>query len=324
MSDQLGAVMESLKSDILSRQFEGLVSLRKSLDDANQTMSQRLSESTTAWESRLGLFGEIENKLGELSLRAKAMEEIGSDVRSLSDQLKPPKLRGSLGELLLENMLGQILPPAMYQAQFRFSQGQRVDAIVRLGERVLPIDSKFPLESFERLRSAPDDAKAEKEFIRTVRKHIDAIAARYLLPEENTTDFALMYIPSEAVYYQFVSSSVSEALEYALSKGVIPTCPGHLYGFLASLSLVYRENNLLTNRTRLSATLRSLAEAVTSIGRQHQRMEGASRSLASSMNRLRDDLSTVRRLLDSLNDSADTIGKGVVSPVDSAEHGVSG
>src|SRR5437773_2393870 len=112
-----------------------------------------------------------------------------------------------LGELLLGDLLAQVLPAGHFTLQHTFRSGERVDAVVRLGPALVPVDAKFPLEDFRRLLEATDDearARARKAFVARVRKHIDDVAAKYILPDEGTYDFALMYVPAENVYYEAI------------------------------------------------------------------------------------------------------------------------
>ena len=284
-AENVDRVLQSLKSELIGKQMEGLLSLRESLDSANRLLNERLAESTNTLDRRLELFGEIERKLGELEVETKNIREIGSNIQSLSDLLKPPRLRGALGELLLENLLIQILPRAMFSTQYRFQGGQRVDAVIKLGRRLLPIDSKFPLESFRQVLSEDSDNSSRVQFGRTLKQHIDAVAEKYVRPELGTTDFAVMYIPSEAVYTEFVSQKDTDALEYALTRKVIPSSPGHLYAFLASLSALYLECGLAADSGRLAAGLNMLTESLTRLSGLHQRMEGSVRSLSASLSK---------------------------------------
>jgi DNA recombination protein RmuC len=292
-SNEFEAAFQSLKSDLLAKQMEGMLSLRDSLDSANRLLNERLSEGTQALDRRMRLFGEIEHRLGELAVQTKKIESIGSNIQSLSELLRPPKLRGSVGEILLENLLAQIMPTALFETQYRFESGRRVDAVVKLGERLLPIDSKFPLESYQRLASSADDPKAEKEFAQIVKKHVDDIADKYLRPDENTTDIALMYIPAEAVYYQFVSQDNRLGFDYALSRKIIPTSPGHLYAFLASLASVYKQAGLTSGSRRLVAALNHLTESVTRLVGYHGRIEGSLRSISTSFDKARQETSSI-------------------------------
>lgn len=299
-SDRFESLMQSLKSDLLQKQFEGLVSLRESLDSANSLINDRLAEGNSAFNERLKLFGDIDIKLGELKRQTSSIERIGRNIQSLSDLLKPPKLRGRVGEMLLENLIEQIIPRQLYDFQYRLAGGQIVDLVVRVGDKFLPIDSKFPLESYLRTNADPSDESASKEFIRTVKKHIDDISDKYIRPEENTTDVALMYIPSEAVYYRFVSDAEGDGLDYALSKKVIPSSPGHLYSFLASLSAVYRQTGLLKGRRELAAGIDDLSGMIGKLSRFHERMEGSLRSMRHSFDGARQTTTAISGRLESM------------------------
>jgi len=296
--------VESLKAELIGKQMEGLVALRESLDSASRGLNERLAEGTSSLDRRLAVVSEIENKLGQLQRQTEHLQEIGQNIQQLADLLKPPKLRGGLGELLLENLLSQILPPALFETQYSFAGGQRVDAVIKLGDRLLPIDSKFPLEAFQRLTGGTEGELSHKEFAKAIKVQVDNIAGKYLLPEQNTTDFAVMYIPSEAVYYRLVADEDSDLLSYALAKKVIPSSPGHLYAFLASVAAVAAEAGLAGNRREVSAVLSSLGESLARLDGLHQRMAGSARVLGLSLDKARGETETMQRRLDGLKELA--------------------
>jgi len=297
--DRIELAFEQLKREILEKQLEGLISLRDSLDNAGRTMNERLAEGTGAIDKRMELLVDIENRLVQLQTQAENIEAVGRNIQSLSELLKPPQLRGGLGELLLENLLAQILPPALYETQHRFSTGQRVDAVVKVADRLLPIDSKFPMESFERL---DDSAETRKTFAKSLRKHIDDISGRYIRPDEGTFEIAVMYLPSEAVYYRFVSEDSDNGLSYALSKHVIPSSPGHLYAFLATLSAVYAQAGLSTDSRKLTTGLGNLSDAIDRLKGIHQRMEGSVRALSAALSRGHDEVAGMTTQLEHLRE----------------------
>jgi DNA recombination protein RmuC len=134
------------------------------------------------------------------------MLDVGRNISSLQDILKPPKVRGGFGEMLLERLLAEILPEKNYTTQHRFANGVQVDAAIHVGGSVVPVDSKFPLESFHRMMQTETDeerAALRRDFVRAVRGHIDAVT-KYILPDEGSLPFALMYIPAENVYYEVI------------------------------------------------------------------------------------------------------------------------
>jgi DNA recombination protein RmuC len=301
-SDRVSERLEStmaLKADLISRQTESLFALRDSVDSANRIINDRLAEGTSSLDRRMAVLGELEGQLGKLSMQAVNIEAIGKNIQSLSELLKPPKLRGAVGEMLLENILGQILPQAAFDTQYRFPDGLRVDAVVRLSDRLLPIDAKFPLEAFQRLQQEPDNAALQKQFSQVLRKHIDDIADKYIRPADRTLDFAVMYIPAEAVYFQLVSQLYQDGLEYALSRRVIPSSPGHLYAFLATVAALHAEISagaleLSESGRQLRAGIDQLFETSEQLARFHSRMEGSLRSLTAAFEKAKSELDAIR------------------------------
>ena len=207
---------------------------KKGNTEVIDTLSKKIQEIDTS--NRLS-FENLSKNLGALSESTKQMMEVGKTINSLEDLLKPPKLRGGMGETLLEELLGQILPSKNYLFQHRFKTGNVVDAIILLGEGMVPVDAKFPLEQFKRLMECEDETAKKKErkaFLRVVKKHIEDIAQKYILPDEGTYDFALMYIPAENVYYETIIKDEDEEglYPFALEKRVIPVSPNSFYAYL--------------------------------------------------------------------------------------------
>ncbi len=171
---------------------------------------------------------QIAEKLGRMEGATAQMLARANDLAKLEQALRPPKARGGFGELLLGNLLRDRLPADSYQLQYTFRDGERVDAVIKV-ERLVPVDAKFPLDNFERVVEAGDDDAVrtlhEKAFARDLKGHVDAISQKYIRPAENTYDFALMYLPSESVYYELVCGKTGELLKYAHSKRVFPVSP---------------------------------------------------------------------------------------------------
>jgi DNA recombination protein RmuC len=185
---------------------------------------------------------QIVEKLGKLDGTASQMLARANDLARLEQALRPPKARGGFGELLLENLLRDRLPPSAYAVQHTFASGDRVDAVVRAGQ-LIPVDSKFPLDNFERIVAAGSDEERklhEKAFARDVRSHIDAIATKYIRPQEGTYDFAFMYVPVETVYYELACGSSSALLEYAHSRRVFFVSPTTFTAYLQVIVLGLR------------------------------------------------------------------------------------
>lgn len=224
-------------------------SLRQSLTTQQGQVLQSLSSTRDAMDKRLDgaarTMADVSKNLGQLAETTKQLEEVGKDISSLQDILRAPKLRGNLGELFLGDLLSQILPPDHFTLQHGFRGGETVDAVVTMKAGLVPVDAKFPLENFQRIVNAEsDDAKksARREFLRDVKRHVDAIAKKYIRPDEGTFDFALMYIPAENIYYETIIKDddlggEGALFEYALKKRVIPVSPNSFYAYLQTILL---------------------------------------------------------------------------------------
>jgi DNA recombination protein RmuC len=215
----------------------------KQLSERSAEVDRRLEAMTSTLDRRLEgtaqTAGDIQRRLGELG---RANEEIlarANDLKRLEQALRPPKARGGFGELLLENLLRDRLPPTAFALQYGFSSGERVDAVIKV-DRLVPIDSKFPFDNFERMVSAENDIERqqhEKLFARDVKSHIDAIASKYIRPDEGTYDFAFMYLPSEAIYYELACGKTGALLTYAHDKRILPVSPTTLTAYLQVIVL---------------------------------------------------------------------------------------
>jgi DNA recombination protein RmuC len=231
------------------------------------------------------LVGEVQNRLGQLEQANQRILDLGSslgrEVGSLQSILQAPKIRGGLGEYFLGDLLEQVLGAEFYSLQYPFKKGERVDAVVRLAQGLIPIDAKFPLENFRRSLSADSDNEKKsfrKEFLKDVRKHIDQIADKYLVPDEGTLDFALMYIPAENVYYETIVrdedlGEKGSLSEYAQNKKVIPVSPNTLYIYLSSiarglqgLKIESHAQEILENIQRLSVDLEKFDDEYRKMG----------------------------------------------------------
>ena len=230
---------------LLSTQKEIREHLGSIINTVNQNLSASQNNLTAQLRGSTEVINEIHKKLGSLAETTKNIQEIGKDISTLQDILSVPKLRGNLGEYLLEELLKDIFPPSNYQMKYSFKNNTQVDAIIRLGSGIVPIDSKFPLESFQRLVEAkdPDQKKiAKKEFIVSVKTRIDEIANKYINPQEGTFEFALLYIPAENVYYEtIINDSLTnrdyEIFNHAIKRHVIPVSPNSFFAYL--MVLVY-------------------------------------------------------------------------------------
>ena len=186
---------------------------------------------------------ELYEKIGILEKSAENITQMGKDITSLNNILNAPKLRGNLGEYMLYKLLRDVLPEAHYEQQYSFKDGQTVDAVIKLGKNIIPVDSKFPLESFVRyVKSEGTEAKkkAKSEFVKSVKIRIDEISKKYIRTAEGTFDFGMMYIPSENVYYEILLHDRDrgfEIFDYAVKSRVIVVSPNTFYTYL--MTVVY-------------------------------------------------------------------------------------
>ena len=211
------------------------------------TVSTQLERSQkTLGENLVGatdVFGKLHQRLGEVAEIAVRLEHVAGSVDELGKILRVPKLRGLMGEQTLEAMLRQVLPDRFWSMQHRFEDGRTVDAVVRLGDRLIPVDAKFPLESYQRMAAADgDDARrsARREFERSVKARVDEIASRYIRPGEGTVEFGLMFVPAEGVFGEVVGGgddpAAANLLDYALERHVMPVSPATIFAYLSVIA----------------------------------------------------------------------------------------
>jgi len=278
MNQQLGQVANALNTQL--GQVTSQVNTR--LGQVTEQLQKSTGDLNTRLDKAATVIQDVTKNLGSLGEATKRVFEVGKDIASLQEILRSPKLRGGLGELFLGDLLGQILPPAHFTLQHRFKSGEAVDAVIRLGRNLVPVDAKFPLENFKRVVevSSEDERKAAKrKFVADVKKHIDAIAGKYILPDEGTFDFALMYIPAENVYYEIIIKDEAVdtdkgLLNYAFAKRVIPVSPNSFYAYLQTILLGLkgmhieaRAQEILTSLARLSGDFRKFQEEFELVGK---------------------------------------------------------
>ncbi len=201
---------------------DALLLLQKQMESMERALDSRMAESSKqVHETVRSQLGESSRLIKEITAEITSVKEIGREtgkfaeqLKSLQDILKNPKQRGVLGEYYLETVLKNVLPPGMYETQYMFENGEIVDAIVRVGEKIVPIDSKFSLENYNRLINAPESEKPalEKAFVNDLKMRITE-TAKYIRPEEKTMDFAFMFIPSEGIYYDLLVNQVGAGEE---------------------------------------------------------------------------------------------------------------
>jgi DNA recombination protein RmuC len=242
-----------------------MTEMKQSTEATRESMQKNLQETNRAISERLDRAAQV---IGALSKELGSMTQIGPDIRRLSDVLASPKTRGNFGEEILENMLSQVLPKEAYAMQYRFKNGEVVDAIVRVGERILPVDSKFSMENFRLYKEAKTDESQEnlrRAFLRDVRKRMDEIHKKYILPQEGTFDFAFMYIPSEGVFGEVLDDS--STLAYARDKKVYFVSPNTLYHHLQIVLLSLRGQKINEAAQTLLAMISGIKQESDKFGR---------------------------------------------------------
>ena len=235
---------------------EWLKSIQSSLNSSNQNITSTLQKSYGDLHDRLDTASKV---IGELKKEAGTFSEIGRSMQDLQQFLQSPKLRGNIGEEILKDLITQMFPKSSFSLQFSFKSGATVDAVIKTSAGILPIDSKFPMENFQKMVKAKDkkERKLHKQaLVRDVRKHIRDIESKYILPEEDTLDFALMYIPSEAVWYEIIN--LQELVDYAKKSRVCPVSPTTLSLHLRTILLSFEGQKIESRSKQVFAILRGV------------------------------------------------------------------
>jgi DNA recombination protein RmuC len=251
--------------------------MNQRLTSLDRSMRDTTGQVNTRLDNAVKVIREVSATMGELSKASQQIYDVGKDIASLQQILRAPKLRGVIGELFLGDLLHQVVPNN-YELQHRFRSNETVDAVINLGPKLVPIDAKFPLENFQRLMAASDtDRKTlRKRFISDVMKHVDTIAKKYILPDEGTYDFALMYIPAENVYYETIIKEEPDEENlstYAVAHRVIPVSPNSLYAYLQAivfglrgLQIEKRAQDIMSHLSRLQGDFARFREDFDTVG----------------------------------------------------------
>jgi len=252
---QLKKLSERSEKDETKQLLTQLLSdMRGSMDKTGELMVRQTESINKRLDEAARYIGALKGELGQLS-------EFRKQIRDFQDFLRSPKLRGGVGEQILSDLLSQMLPKKSFHLQYPFKNGQIVDAAIKIDQGIIPIDSKFPMENFRKLVQAESQEikdAAKKDFFRDVKKHIDDISKKYILPDEGTLEFALMYIPSEPVYYEILNSL--ELSEYAHEKHVLPVSPNSFYYFLRLIILGMEGRKLEESTRYVLSILRGLKQ----------------------------------------------------------------
>jgi DNA recombination protein RmuC len=277
----------------------------KSVNSQLQTSSGQISDRM---DNAARVIGEVKQNLGELGKSAEQIFAVGKDISSLQQILKAPKLRGELGEFFLGDLLSQILPSKNFELQYGFKSGVRVDAVIKLSQGIVPVDSKFPLENFRRIiesHTEEEKRSAKRKFIKDVKGRIDEIASAYILPDEGTFNFALMYIPAENVYYETIIKDEdfgddNVLSSYAFAKRVIPVSPNSFYAYLQTILLGLRG-------LEISKEAESILSNINALTNDFERFRGDFDVLGKHIGNTRNKYEETQKRVDRFGEKLDSI-----------------
>ncbi len=250
--------LETIAKGVAQRLDSVTPALQEAIKNAAQMTGQMTSDAQTKMAGELkntrDQISQIQLQLGEVQLAGKQMSQTAQTLEGI---LGGAKSRGSLGEVTLERLLEDSLPSAQYATQYRFSSGEAADAVIKLRDKkLMAIDSKFPLDAYRRISTEGDEAR--RAFATAVKGHADAITKKYIVPNEGTLDVALMFVPSESVYYELLMTedSKGQTLDaYCRDKHVIAVSPNTLYAHLHVIAMGLRGMQMEENAKRLLESL---------------------------------------------------------------------
>ena len=236
--------------------IEWLKDLGQRVENSTNSVDQKLTKNMQMFNTRLDKAAEVisrvQKNIGEFS-------EIGRSMKDLQDFLSSPKMRGNIGEQILNDLLKQNFPQESFALQYTFNNGSKVDAVLKTSNGLIPIDAKFPMENFRKMLHVDSDIekkKIKKVFISDVKKHITDISKKYILAEENTVDYAIMYIPSEAIYYEIINDS--DLFDYAGTQRVLPVSPMSFFAYMKAILMSYERIKTQTKAKEILEILRSI------------------------------------------------------------------
>src|SRR4030042_4027366 len=285
---RLAEIKEATKPD------ETLKDWLKSQQQSSQVMSRAINERL---DNAARVIGQVQKNIGEMS-------EIGRGMKDIQEFLRSPKLRGNIGEQVLKEILTQMLPKNSFFLQHTFKSGVKVDGAIKTSAGIIPVDSKFPMENCRRLMGAKNESEkkeAEKEFVRDVKKHIDDIANKYILTEEGTIDYALMYLPSETVYYEVVNNI--ELFDYGGKKRVLPVSPTTFYAYLRAILMSFEGQKIEQRAQYILAAIKAIQkdylkveENLSAVGKHVQNAYNQMSNVTSGFTQLGQKINTTQNL----------------------------
>jgi len=307
---QSAAKMETIAGTVATRLEAVSAAVQKGAKDSAEVTSQITSQAQAAMSQELKntreQISQIQNQLGQVQEAGQAMHVTATKLENI---LGGAKNRGTFGETTLERLLEDSLPPSQYTLQYSFRSGKTADAVIHLRDKkIMAIDSKFPLDAFQRLEVEDEQSQKEarRDFINAVKRHADSIAEKYIVPDENTLELALMFVPSESVYYELLRSMDSNKLAadaYCRSRKIVPVSPNTLYAHLSVIAMGLRGMQIEENAKRLSANLDGLRKHLENFSEPFEKLgkhlNNAQQSYAEADKRLDKATNTLDNLLNS-------------------------
>ncbi|HHT9155818.1 MAG TPA: DNA recombination protein RmuC [Candidatus Tripitaka sp. YC43] len=306
---QLQQRMDNLKQQS-STDFHQLT---EQLSQRLQAQQEVLSKTHETLGGRLdhhaNIVKDVHGKLEGLFQATQGVMELKRDIISLQEVFRAPQYRGGVGEMLLEKLLKDALPPDLWASQHPFRDGTKVDAVIKLDGKLVPIDAKFPLDNFKKLINAKDDAErkgARRAFLSDVKGKIDDISKKYIRPDEGTYDYAFMYIPAEGVYGEILAlddSSGETLLNYAWTKKVFPVSPNtfwaHLQAIhfgLKALKIEERAEEVIENIQTLKKNFENFKKDFDTLGDHIRKASGKHDEARKDLDRFGDRLEKIESL----------------------------
>jgi len=282
----------------LAKPDETLKDWLKSQQESSHIMSRAINERL---DNTARVISQVQRNIGEMS-------EIGRGMKDIQEFLSSPKLRGNIGEQVLKDLLTQMLPKKSFFLQHSFKSGVMVDAAIKTSAGIIPVDSKFPMDNFRKMTSAKNEKEkkdAEKTFVKDVKKHINDISSKYILTEEGTIDYALMYLPSESVYYEVVNNV--DLFEYGTKKRVLPVSPTTFYAYLRAILMSFEGQKIEKKAQVILSSIRAVHKDYSKV---EDNLSVLSRHLQNAYNQMNNVISGFTQLGQKLS-STQSLGEGV-------------
>ncbi|MFA5098602.1 MAG: DNA recombination protein RmuC [Candidatus Paceibacterota bacterium] len=302
----LGLIFWQLKKNSSEKKDDqSLLMIQGQINEINRTLDTKLGESTQMLQRQFGesarIIRDVTERLTKLDETNRQVVNFADQLKSLQDILKNPKQRGILGEYYLETVLKNVLPPNNFQMQYEFKDGLIVDAAIFVGKKIIPVDSKFSLENYNRLLETHDEGERERLenlFRQDLKNRIDE-TSKYVKPAEDTMDFAFMFIPSEAVFYDVLINKVGsvnakDLVEYAFNdKKVIIVSPTSFFAYLQTVLQGLKALQIEESAKEIRKRVEDLGRHISSFDNYMQKLGGHLGTTVSMYNKASKELGKI-------------------------------